>query len=75
MNQLRLKGPILAGTFVAVWLVMVTLPLGVYAQKTDKQQYHIAACDWMMLKRQKLGEFQLAKDIGADGVEVDMGPL
>jgi len=29
----------------------------------------------MILKRQKLGEFQLAKDIGADGVEVDMGPL
>jgi len=64
----------LAGTFI-VWLVTVTLPLGVYAQKADKQQYRIAACDWMMLKRQKLGEFQLAKDIGADGVEVDMGPL
>jgi sugar phosphate isomerase/epimerase len=74
MNQLRLKGRLLAGTFI-VWLVTVTLPLGVYAQKADKQQYRIAACDWMMLKRQKLGEFQLAKDIGADGVEVDMGPL
>ena len=39
------------------------------------QRYRVAACDWMMLKRQKLGEFQLARDIGADGVEVDMGPL
>jgi sugar phosphate isomerase/epimerase len=29
----------------------------------------------MILKRQKLGAFQLAKDIGADGVEVDMGGL
>ncbi len=29
----------------------------------------------MILKRQKLGAFQLAKDIGADGVEVDMGSL
>ncbi len=29
----------------------------------------------MMLKRQKLGAFQLAKDVGADGVEVDMGSL
>lgn len=38
-------------------------------------QYRVAACDWMMLKRQKLGEFQLAKDIGADGIEMDMGPL
>lgn len=37
--------------------------------------YHVAACDWMMLKRQKLGEFALAREIEADGVELDMGPL
>ena len=37
--------------------------------------YQIALCDWMILKRQKLGAFQLTKDIGADGVEVDMGSL
>ena len=29
----------------------------------------------MMLKRQKLGAFKLAKDCGLDGVEVDMGGL
>lgn len=39
------------------------------------QRYHVAACDWMMLKRQKLGEFALARQLGADGVEMDMGPL
>jgi sugar phosphate isomerase/epimerase len=39
------------------------------------QRYKVAACDWMMLKRQKLGAFQLAKDCGLDGLEVDMGPL
>jgi L-ribulose-5-phosphate 3-epimerase len=39
------------------------------------QRYQIAVCDWMILKRQKLGAFQLTKDIGADGVEVDMGSL
>jgi L-ribulose-5-phosphate 3-epimerase len=38
-------------------------------------RYRIAVCDWMILKRQKLGAFQLTKDIGADGVEVDMGSL
>src|SRR5262245_22036039 len=38
-------------------------------------RYKIGVCDWMMLKRQKLGAFQLTKDIGADGVEVDMGSL
>src|SRR5436853_2259929 len=41
----------------------------------SQQRYKIAACDWMMLKRQKLGAFQLAKDCGYDGVEVDMGGL
>lgn len=40
-----------------------------------KPRYRIAVCDWMILKRQKLGAFPLAKEIGADGVEVDMGPL
>jgi sugar phosphate isomerase/epimerase len=38
-------------------------------------RYKIAACDWMLLKRQKLGAFQLSKDCGMDGVEVDMGSL
>ena len=39
------------------------------------QRYKVAVCDWMILKRQKLGAFQLTKEIGADGVEVDMGSL
>ncbi len=43
--------------------------------QTVTPRYRVAACDWMMLKRQKLGEFQLAHQIGADGVEVDMGGL
>ena len=58
---------------MGIVVVLVALPLGLCAQQ--QQQYRVAACDWMMLKRQKLGEFQLAKDINADGVEVDMGPL
>lgn len=41
----------------------------------SKQGYKIGVCDWMMLKRQKLGAFTLAKEVGADGVEVDMGSL
>ena len=56
---------------IGAFMVLTALQTGVSAQ----QQYRVAACDWMMLKRQKLGEFQLAHDIGADGVEVDMGPL
>ena len=41
----------------------------------SQQRHKIAIVDLMILKRQKLGAFQLAKDIGADGVEVDMGGL
>jgi len=41
----------------------------------SKSRYKIAVVDLMILKRQKLGAFQLTKDIGADGVELDMGGL
>jgi sugar phosphate isomerase/epimerase len=38
-------------------------------------RYKIGLSDLMILKRQKLGALQLSKDLGADGVEVDMGGL
>jgi len=38
-------------------------------------RYKIGVCDWMILKRQRLGAFPLAREIGVDGVEVDMGSL
>jgi sugar phosphate isomerase/epimerase len=46
-----------------------TAPVG-----TD-HRYKISVCDIMLLKRQKLGAIKLAKEIGVDGVEVDMGGL
>jgi sugar phosphate isomerase/epimerase len=42
---------------------------------SKKQQYKVAVCDWMILKRQKLGAFGLAAEIKADGIELDMGGL
>lgn len=42
---------------------------------SPSKRYKVAVVDLMILKRQKLGAFQLTKDIGADGVEVDMGGL
>ncbi|MBD0288526.1 MAG: sugar phosphate isomerase/epimerase [Flavisolibacter sp.] len=45
------------------------------ASFAKEQRYKVAVVDLMILKRQKLGAFQLTKDIGADGVEVDMGGL
>lgn len=38
-------------------------------------RYRISVCDWMILKRQKLGALSLARTIGCDGLELDMGPL
>ena len=39
------------------------------------ERYKVAVVDLMLLKRQKLGAFGLAKTVGADGLEVDMGGL
>src|SRR3954452_12430823 len=44
-------------------------------QIPKNQRYKVAVVDLMILKRQKLGAFDLARQIGADGVEVDMGGL
>jgi L-ribulose-5-phosphate 3-epimerase len=40
-----------------------------------KPRYQVAVCDWMILKRQKLGAFKRTSEIGADGLELDMGGL
>ena len=51
MDKLKLKRCL----FVGVFAMLSAWPVGLSAQ-----QYRVSACDWMMLKRQKLGEFQLA---------------
>src|SRR5512139_2945183 len=58
-------------------LLVLFSSVNLFAQNIDlsKQRYKVAVIDLMILKRQKLGAFQLTKDIGADGVEVDMGGL
>lgn len=58
--------------FVLSLLAIITLmPEAAMAQK----RYQVGVCDWMVLKRQKLGEFKLAHEMGCDGVEMDMGGL
>ena len=56
-------------------LAGLLLPQAGFAAKPKKLTYKIAVVDLMILKRQKLGALQLTKDIGADGVEIDMGGL
>jgi L-ribulose-5-phosphate 3-epimerase len=56
-------------------LASLLLPQAGFATKSKKLTYKVAVVDLMILKRQKLGALQLTKDIGADGVEIDMGGL
>ena len=56
--------------------VLGALLLMAFPQVAEGQaRYKIGVCDWMVLKRQKLGQFELARQLGCDGVELDMGPL
>ena len=60
-------------TIAAAALIGVSglAPLAAKAQN----RYKVGVADIMIIKRQKLGAFQLTKTIGADGVEVDMGGM
>ena len=61
-----------------LWILIVAecFPvLAVSAPKQKEQRYKIAVCDWMILKRQKIGSFQLVHELKGDGVELDMGSL
>ncbi|MCC5805550.1 MAG: sugar phosphate isomerase/epimerase [Opitutales bacterium] len=45
------------------------------AEASAPPRYRIGVCDWMILRRQHVGAFSRAREIGADGVELDMGGL
>ena len=58
-----------------ITLLILTAGLIVPEPVLAHQRYKIGVCDCMVLKRQKLGEFKLAKELGCDGIEMDMGGL
>lgn len=60
--------------FQIVLLLLFAAPVLVFAQ-SKKQRYKVAVIDLMLLKRQKLGAIPLAREVGADGLEIDMGGL
>jgi len=77
LNRRRfLKGTAAAGAVASLWpAARLRAAEAAAAKSIASQRYKIAVCDWMILKRQKLGAFELTKEVGADGVEVDMGSL
>ncbi|MCE7060189.1 sugar phosphate isomerase/epimerase [Dyadobacter sp. CY343] len=46
-----------------------------FALPLKTHRYQIAVIDLMILKRQKISALPLAREIGADGLEIDMGGL
>lgn len=59
----------------SIIVVLMMLQTAIAQKPFKDQRYKVAVIDLMILKRQKLGAFQLTKEIGADGVEVDLGGL
>lgn len=66
----------------AFYLLVISCIITLFMDCALKQEttapegnYKVAVCDWMILKRQKLGAFQLAREIGSQGLELDMGGL
>ena len=62
---------ILTCLLLSIWIY----PMIAQTNVDHLQRYKIAACDWMMLKRQKVGSFQLMHELSGDGIEMDMGGL
>ena len=56
-------------------LAALALLLTGVTEAMAQSPYQVGVCDWMILKRQKLGEFDLARQLGCDGIELDMGGL
>lgn len=58
------------------FMLMCGLSLETIKAKLGKSsRYKVAVVDLMILKRQKIGAFPMAKELDADGLEVDMGGL
>ena len=56
--------------------ILLTLLLSTpYLHAQQKQNFKVAVIDLMILKRQKISAIPLAKELNADGLEIDMGGL
>lgn len=66
----------LLGYMLCVFILLECFPqLAIAAPEQEGERYKVAICDWMILKRQKIGSFQLVHELNGDGVELDMGSL
>lgn len=61
--------------FFVIPLVFLMISNGKSHGVKKDERYKIAVIDLMILKRQKISALPLTKEIGADGLEIDMGGL
>lgn len=59
----------------AIILALIIFLITPYLHAQQKQDFKVAVIDLMILKRQKISAIPLAHEIGADGLEIDMGGL
>lgn len=74
-EELKIRISIAIGLSKRIVIVMASVLFFFGTEALMAQQYKVGVCDWMILKRQKLGAFDLAKQMGCDGIEMDMGGL
>ena len=55
-------------------LLAALSPLHTFAAAGNKR-FHIGACDWSLGKRADIAAFDIAKQIGLEGIMVDLGSL
>ena len=60
---------------ISVFAFVLVMIFGSGVAMAQKSKYKIGLIDLMLLKRQKLGAIPLSAELGADGLEVDMGGL
>ncbi len=59
------------GAFLAAFPSVIKL--GHFLNVESKRTFHIGACDWSIGKNSDIGAFELAKQIGLDGLMVNLG--
>jgi L-ribulose-5-phosphate 3-epimerase len=59
---------------IAAWLPL-TAPWGPLLATPEKRRFKIGACDWSLGRQCKPEAFELAKQIGLDGVQVSLGTV
>ncbi len=60
---------------ICICICLLTISCAAPKQVTTSPRYKIGLIDLMLLKRQKPGAITLAAELGADGLEVDMGGM